>query len=201
MKRLKRILGISVLFFFVWFGFSAYSVYSYSFKYSEQKSDVAIVLGASSSGNEPSPVFKERLNHGYYLYEQGVVDYILLTGGFLPEASESESQIAKLYLLAMGIPDSAIYTEKTSQNTLENLVNAKKEMQIHQFKSALIVSDPLHMKRAMRVAESLEIEALSSPTQTSMFKSKSSRTKFLMSESLFLMASYFMNPNEVSDNS
>lgn len=201
MKRLKRILGISFLLFFVWYGFSAYSVYTNSFKYSEQKSDVAIVLGASSSGNALSPVFKERLNHAYYLYKQGVVDYILLTGGFLPDASESESHIAKLYLLSKGLPDSVIFMEQVSQNTLQNLVNAKKEMQKHQLNSALIVSDPLHMKRAMRFAESLEIEALSSPTQTSMFRSKSSRIKFLLSESLFLMVSYFMIPDEVSDNS
>jgi len=195
LKRFKKIAAVALLFFAVWFGFTAYSVFSYSSDYSEQKSDVAIVLGASSQGSEPSPVFKERLNHASYLYIQGFVNNIILTGGFLPRASESESYIAKLYLLSAGVPDSVIYIEQVSQNTLDNMVNAQKVMQKQRLHSVLIVSDPLHMKRAMRFAENLELDALPSPTQTSMYRSKSSKIKFLISESFFLMASYLIKPD------
>jgi uncharacterized SAM-binding protein YcdF (DUF218 family) len=195
LKRFKRIAAVALLFFAVWFGFTAYSVFSYSSDYSEQKSDVAIVLGASSQGSEPSPVFKERLNHALYLYTQGIAGKILLTGGYGSNASESESYIAKLYLLSAGVPDSVIYIEQVSQNTLENMVNAQKVMQKQRLHSALIVSDPLHMKRAMRFAENLELDALPSPTQTSMYRSKSSKIKFLISESFFLMASYLIKPD------
>jgi uncharacterized SAM-binding protein YcdF (DUF218 family) len=200
LKRIKRIAGFVLLLFAVWFGFTAYSVYSYSTNYSEQKSDVAIVLGASSKGNEPSPVFKERLNHALYLYVNGISGKILLTGGFGPYASESESYIAKLYLLSVGVPDSVIYSEELSQNTLANLVNAKKIMQKHRMRSALIVSDPLHMKRALKFAEALELNALPSPTKTSMYRSRSSKMKFLLSESFFFMASYIMKPFIEKDN-
>ena len=44
----------------------------------KQKSDVAIVLGASTDANGVSPVFKERINHGIWLYENNYVDYIIV---------------------------------------------------------------------------------------------------------------------------
>lgn len=33
------------------------------------KTDAAIVLGAAAWGDEPSPVFRERINHAIWLYE------------------------------------------------------------------------------------------------------------------------------------
>src|SRR5690554_4581909 len=43
-----------------------------------QKADAAIVLGAGIWNNEPSPVFKERINHSIYLYKNGYVKSVLL---------------------------------------------------------------------------------------------------------------------------
>lgn len=43
------------------------------------KADAAIVLGAGIWGDEPSPVFKERINHGIWLYENGYVNQLIFT--------------------------------------------------------------------------------------------------------------------------
>ncbi len=142
-KRVRRLFAISIISLGTWFGYTAYSVHANASIYSEKNSDVIAVLGASSIGNELSPVFKERLNHVFYLFSKGIVNKLLLTGGVRPEASESESHIAKLYLLDICVPDSVIYIDQMSQNTFENLQYAKKEMKKYQFHSALIVSDPL----------------------------------------------------------
>ena len=55
----------------------------------------------------------------------------------------------------------------------------------HGFKDALIVSDPLHMKRAMRMAADYGITAYSSPTPTTRFVSLRSKLPFLAREVFF----------------
>ena len=72
-------------------------------------------------------------------------------------------------LLSQGIPDEDILTEDQSSITQENLENAKAIMDAHQLETAIIVSDPLHMKRAMLLAEDAGITAYSSPTPTTRY--------------------------------
>jgi uncharacterized SAM-binding protein YcdF (DUF218 family) len=52
--------------------------------------------------------------------------------------------------------------------------------------SAIIVSDPLHMKRAMLMADDLAIAAASSPTPTSRYRSLKSKLGFLLRELYFI---------------
>ena len=51
--------------------------------------------------------------------------------------------------------------------------------------TAIIVSDPLHMKRAMLMAKDYGIEACSSPTPTTMYKSAKTQIPFLAREVFF----------------
>lgn len=190
MKRAKQILKVIGTLFIMVFLFTAYSIDDYSSNYFERASDVAIVLGARIEQEKPTPVFKERLNHAMYLYQNGIVEKILLTGGARPNSSEAESRYAKLYLRSLGVPDSIILTEEVSQNTRANLANAKEVMRKNRLYSALIVSDPLHMKRAMMFAQAEELNAEPSPTRTSLYKTYKSKVPFLFTETLFYLKSW-----------
>ena len=53
------------------------------------------------------------------------------------------------------------------------------------FSSALIISDPIHMKRAILISKCNGIACYPSPTQTSMYRSTSSKLKFILYESFF----------------
>jgi len=66
--------------------------------------DGAIVLGAAVWGKEPSPVFKERINHAIDLYQEGRVGKIILTGGFGEGSRLADSVVARRYAIRMGIP-------------------------------------------------------------------------------------------------
>jgi len=57
------------------------SIWRYGNKDETRAADVAIVLGAAASEASPSPVYRERLNHGIRLYQQGYVSKLILTGG------------------------------------------------------------------------------------------------------------------------
>jgi uncharacterized SAM-binding protein YcdF (DUF218 family) len=148
--------------------------------------DAAIILGAAIDGNQPSPVFEERLRHGLRLYKAKRVRILILTGGFGESTSRAESQVARAWLERRGVPASATLIEVRSHTTRQNLLEARRLMNDNGLKTALIVSDPLHMRRAMAMADGLAINAKSSPTPTSRYRSLRSKASFLIRELYFL---------------
>lgn len=150
-----------------------------------QKSDVAIILGASITSKGVSPVFRERLNHGIWLYENGYVDAIIVSGGVGEGNIRSEASVAKDYLVSQQIPMEKIYLEERSTITQENIEYSKILMDENQFQTAIIVSDPLHMKRAMLMTRDYGIEGFSSPTPTTMYRSLKTQIPFLAREEFF----------------
>lgn len=158
------------------------SISSYAKTDETQKADAAIILGAAVEDGAPTPVFRERINHGISLYLDGYVEYLIFTGGIGEGDSISEAQAGKNYALSMGIPEDAILIEEYSHITEENMKNAKIIMDEHGLQTALIVSDPLHMKRAMLMAKDYSITAYSSPTKTTMYQSTKTKLPFLARE-------------------
>ena len=181
-KKLVTFLLAAVLIFIVG---TALSIVSYSEKDETRQADAAIVLGASVYDNSPSPVFQERINHAVELYNDGHVKAIIMTGGVGEGNIRSEADIAREYAEQQGVPADAIFKEESSSITAENLENAMMVMSEERFNTALIVSDPLHMKRAMLYANDLGMTAYSSPTPTSLYRSWKTKLPFLMREEFF----------------
>ena len=59
------------------------------------------------------------------------------------------------------------------------------------YDTALIVSDPIHMKRAMYLCERCDLLGYSSPTQTTMYKSWNTKLEFLARE-VFYYSGYLI---------
>ena len=165
----------------------ALSIVNYGRVDEKAPSDVAIVLGAGTWKGEVSPVYRERINHGIWLYQNGYAGYLLLTGGVGEGNTVSDAAAAKAYALSQGVPETAILIEEKSTITEENLFYAKAVMDELSLKSAIIVSDPLHMKRAMLMASDYGIDALSSPTPTTMYRSLKTQIPFLAREEFFYL--------------
>lgn len=153
--------------------------------------DVIIVLGAAAYDARPSPVFAERIRHGIDLYQRGLAKHLIFTGGFGKGARFSESQVAQRYALKHGVPRQAILIETRSRTTHQNLQEAAALMKAHGFKRAIVVSDPLHMARALRLAREAGIDALGSSTPTSRFRSFETRKRFLLQEVYFFHRDLF----------
>ena len=148
--------------------------------------DAIIVLGAAAYDAKPSPVFEERIRHGIDLYKRGLAPTLIFTGGYGGVGARfSESQVARRYALRQGVPEKAILIESLSRNTHDNLRQARTLMQQHQLNSVIIVSDPLHMARALRISRDLGIRSVGSPTPTSRFRSFATRWRFLLQEVYF----------------
>ena len=184
----KRILQCTALFLaavILYALFCAGSIVLYAKRDDRAPADCIIVLGAGTNGTTPNAVFRERLNHAVTLYNEGYADTILLTGGYSPGNEHSDAYIAGQYLQSLGISAEAILLEEQSTITQENLEFAKEIMEDEDLSTALLVSDPLHMKRSMMMAKDYEIEAVSSPTPTTRYQTWRSKLPFLTRETFF----------------
>lgn len=154
--------------------------------------DAIIVLGAAAYDAKPSPVFEERIRHGLDLYRQGYAPKLIFTGGFGGAGARfSESQVARRYALKQEIPARDILIENRSRTTRQNLVEAKRLMDAHGMHRAILVSDPLHMARALRLSEELGIDALASSTPSTRFRSFHTSWRFLAQEIYFFHRDLF----------
>lgn len=147
---------------------------------------VALVLGAAVLGDEPSPVLIERLRHARDLYQRGDVAKIMVTGGRSPEDDLSEAEASRDWLEGSGVPAAAIVLEDKSRTTIENIAFSKPIIADANLGRALIVSDPLHMRRALMIAGRFGLDAGSSPTRTSRFQSWGTTLPFLAREVWFM---------------
>jgi len=163
----------------------AFLIVNYSNKSVVVNSDAAIVLGSAVINDQPSPVFQERINYGITLYKLGVVKRLIFTGGVGKGQSFSESEVARAYAITNGVRAKDILIEQQSTITYENFLEAKKITQQANIQRILVVSDPLHMKRAMMMADQLGFNAQPAPTPTSRYKTWSTKSRFLVREVFF----------------
>ena len=150
--------------------------------------DAILVLGAGTWDGEVSPVFRERLSHAADLYRAGYAPKILLTGGLDPRNTVTDAEAARRWMLAEGIPESDLLIEEKSRYTHENFVYAREIMEREGMKTALVVSDPLHMKRAMLCARDFGVEGIPSPTPTSRYRTARTIVPFLIRETGCMIA-------------
>lgn len=150
--------------------------------------DAALVLGAAVYDDVPSPVFQARIDHAIALYESQMVERIIFTGGRAPGDRLAESEAAREYAQGLGVPREDIYIETSSTTTWENLVEASAVIEAQGIGSIILVSDPMHMRRAVAMARDLGLEVSSSPTPTTRFVSLPDRLRFAGREALYLGA-------------
>nr|WP_251047875.1 YdcF family protein [Planococcus sp. ISL-109] len=135
------------------------------------EADAAIVLGTKIIGEEPSPVLEQRIRHAIDLYEAGYVKKIIFTGGITDGADFAESAVSRDFAIRNNVPAEDILIETESLITEENFLFAGELAAANDLSSFLVVSDPLHMKRALLMAEHAGIDAHSSPTPSTEFTS------------------------------
>lgn len=111
------------------------------------KSDVGIIFGSKVNPNGvPSARLAARLNEGIFLYQKGIVNHLIVSGGTGKEGVD-EAAAMKNYLLAHAVSADAILTDSGGYNTAATARNSAKIMHEQGFKSALIVSQYFHITR------------------------------------------------------
>ena len=189
-----RLVSATVVIFLIFISYSAISIWSFGNKNQLVKTDAAVVLGAAVWGDEPSPVFRERINHSIWLYENDYVERIIFTGGKGKDNDYADSEVARDYAIKNNVNPEDTLIETTSKITEENLKYAFEIAKEQNLNTFTIVSDPLHMKRAILMAKDIGMEAYSSPTQSSVYKTLNSKVPFFFRELFFYIGYIFSLP-------
>jgi uncharacterized SAM-binding protein YcdF (DUF218 family) len=194
MRKIAKIAAIVFSILLLVVGAIASRIYSFSSASTDAKADAAIVLGAAVWTSAVSPVFRERINHGIDLYQTGKVRKLIFTGGQGNPGEPTESSAARQYALQRGVPMADILIEEKSHTTYENIVYAKQLADAHGIKKVLIVSDPLHMKRAVMMATDAGLEADPSPTPSTRYQGFKSQATLLAHETYYYIGYLLRRP-------
>lgn len=137
------------------------------------KADAIVVLGGGSAwpGMLLCPSLM-RLQHGVWLYHEGYAPRLIVSGGATPGDGvvRSEAELMRQMALTMGVRPGDIVVENRSSRTYENGKEVAAIMRREGWRSALLVTDAVHMRRAWLVFHRLGILAYPTPSHTPSFQ-------------------------------
>ncbi len=147
--------------------------------------DAIVVLGAAQYEGRPSPVLRARLDHAITLWEQGLVPRMILTGGQGERDTLSEAAVGRRYMIARGVPDTAIVLEARGRTSSQSLQAVATYLRGGNGGARVIlVSDQFHMFRLWILARRFGLDPLLSPAHGSPIATSPRRWTYVLLESL-----------------
>jgi uncharacterized SAM-binding protein YcdF (DUF218 family) len=154
-KRFVRIVAVVLVALLAYPGWLAFRIWQQSHDDEQHSADAIVVLGAAQYNGDPSPIFEARLNHAAFLYDLGMSDTVIVTGGKQPGDNFTEAQAGNRYLAEdKDVPADAI-VEVGGSTTWESLQQVADVAEENSVDSLLLVSDPLHGYRIKTMARDL----------------------------------------------
>ncbi len=166
MKRAGTI-SVLVLAGFMYVCLNIVQVWSVGRSSGAREVDAIVVMGVAQYDGRPSPQLQARLDHVLTLWKEGVAKLVVTTGGNQPGDRFTEARASADYLVAGGIPESAISMEDIGATTLQSLQGVAEILQSRGLSSIEIVTDPYHALRSRLIAQDLGLTAYVSPTEHS----------------------------------
>lgn len=187
----RLLLAVVLTFAGLWI-LSAIAVFIFATRDDARRADAIVVLGAAQYDGRPSPVLKARIDHALKLFDRKLAPRLIVTGGRGQGDTTSEAEVARIYALRRGVPDSAILLESSGRTTEESIRAVARILEGRDLNSALLVSDPAHMFRLWVLAHRFGVTPYTSPTQTSPMHNRRVRLRYMFQESLKAPAALFL---------
>jgi len=120
-----------------------------------QPADAIIVLAAGVMGNGAlDSESMRRAIAGIQFYKRGLAPILVLSGpGRSDSRQPTEAEVRAELAETMGIPPAAILKEETAHTTFEESIHISGVLHQRRAERVLLVTDSLHMRRAIRVFE------------------------------------------------
>ena len=126
-----------------------------NFKSNLQHAECAIVLGAGvNADGTPGKFLQNRLDTAIELYNDGLVDKLLLTGDN-GQVEYNEVGAMRDYALEKGVPSEDIFMDYAGFSTYESMYRAKA---IFQVETAIVVTQRYHEFRSLYIAQKQGIQ-------------------------------------------
>lgn len=179
-RRILRAALAAVVLAVAYVGVTFVQVYRASQHDGARPADAIIVLGAAQYDGRPSPVLQDRLDHALALYEDGLADQIVLTGGRQEGDRFTEATAGYNYLRDKGVPDEALLKEVEGTSTWESLRASARFLLARGVTTVVLVTDDYHAFRVEAIAEDIGLDATVSPADSRL--SSASRLRQLARE-------------------
>ena len=160
---LKRSVAFAALLglvaYFVW---TYHAITSQAERDEAQAADAIVVFGAAEYSGKPSPVYRARLEHAYFLFSRGLAPYIITSGG-AGDSKFSEGAVGRDFLVGMGVPESHLIAETTANDTADSAARVANIMRSNGMRSCIAVSDGYHLYRIKQLMAAQGVETYASP--------------------------------------
>lgn len=158
----KTLVWAAALALVLYVSWTYYAIASQAEQDEARHADVIIVFGAAEYSGRPSPVYRARLEHAYYLYSRGLAPFVITSGG-AGDSKFSEGAVGRDFLVAQGIPETNVIAETTATDTADSAERVANIMRSNGMRSCIAVSDGYHLYRIKRMLAKQRIEAFGSP--------------------------------------
>ncbi len=113
--------------------------------------DAIVVLGAAVwKGGQPSPALRRRVLHAVALLKQDRSRVLLVSGG-LGRHPPTEAEVMRDLAVAEGVAAESIIVEDRATTTFESVLECSRILHQKKWSSAIVVTDPYHLFRAIVV--------------------------------------------------
>ena len=126
-----------------------------------------VVFGAAEYNGRPSPVYKARLDHTFYLEERHYAPLVITTGGRGGDPHFTEGGVGRDYLIQQGVAARKIVAETGSETTFQTVTAVAQILKSRGKSTCVAVSDGFHLYRIKHLFASFGIIAYTSPAPDS----------------------------------
>ena len=119
---------------------------------------VGIVLGTSPfrSDGSPNMYYRYRMETAARLYSAGKISYIIVSGDN-HKHDYNEPECMRRSLVALGVPDSVVYSDYAGFRTFDSMVRCK---EVFGQDSVTVISQGWHNERALYIAQHAGLDAI-----------------------------------------
>ena len=165
-KLLRRVISFILLLIIVIPLYVAGNIWYTAKNTTAEKSDVILVMGAAQFDGRPSEVLLARLNQAKSIFKAGLAPRIYTVGGGAPGDRTTEAAASKAWLIGNGISKTNVLAIAKGRDTLSSTKAYVEQMRKSNFASVVIVTDPYHCYRAIKMAKDRGIKPTCSAVES-----------------------------------
>jgi uncharacterized SAM-binding protein YcdF (DUF218 family) len=133
--------------------------------------DAIVVLGAAEFDGNPSPVYRDRLDHAFDLVERGLARWVITTGGSGGDKHFTEAGVGRDYLIQKGADAASLLMETHGETTYQSVQAVALILHKLHARTCIAVSDGFHLYRVKVMFAAFGITAFGSPVPESPIES------------------------------
>jgi len=165
-KLIRRVISFVLLLVIVIPLYAAGSIWYTAKNTKPEKSDVILVMGAAQFDGRPSEVLLARLDQAKSIFKAGLAPRIYTIGGGAPGDRTTEAAASRTWLINNGVSKKNILAIAKGRDTLSSTKAYVEQMRKAKFSSVVIVTDPYHCYRAIKMAKDRGIKSTCSAVES-----------------------------------